>query len=211
MSIAVVVLVFGKCLSSSVLFFRFICRVLVNFNYDLVSKLSESVTTYIRVKICTQILLEIQRNVCNVYLLSISGLRKPAYIDCLIHQQFNVPISWYNFPLLLENYNFVTLQLQDYMYSIGKHIFCSFVAIYDYKFYNHLVIVIFYRFIFVFERSFKSRTRKPGATYEMSTWKYLLLFYTCSPVHPNQKLRCIKKRPPRVDGGSVNFVLHYSC
>ena len=38
-------------------------------------------------------------------------------------------------------------------------------------------------------------------------WKYPLLF---TPAHHNWKLWCIKKRPPRVDGGSFNLLFDVS-
>jgi hypothetical protein len=69
------------------------------------------------------------------------------------------------------------------MFSIGKHIFCSIVVVYDkaYKFYNHLhlVIVMFYWFIFIFARDFKSQTKKSGATCEISTMEISSFIHTC--------------------------------
>ena len=67
------------------------------------------------------------------------------------------------------------------MYSIGKHIFCSFIAVYDYNFYNHLVIVIYFTgsFMCLTEAS----NHKQGSLdqhVKFLPWKYPLLFYTCT-------------------------------
>ena len=91
------------------------------------------------------------------------------------------------------------------MYSNGKHIFCSyFVAVYDYKFYNHLVIVTYFAGSFT---SLKEASKHKQGSLEQHVkflpWKYPLLF---TPARHNWKLWCIKKRPPRVDGGSFNLL-----
>ena len=67
------------------------------------------------------------------------------------------------------------------MYSIGKHIFFSFVAVYDYKFYNHLVIVTYFAGSFT---SLKEASKHKQGSLEQHVkflpWKYPLLFYTCT-------------------------------
>ena len=65
------------------------------------------------------------------------------------------------------------------MYSVGKHIFCSFMAVYDYKFYNPLVTY--------FAGSFTSLTE--ASSHEQGSldhhvkflpWIYPVSFYTCT-------------------------------
>ena len=112
---------------------------------------------------------------CKICLLSISGLTESAYITYLINQWLNVPCSCFNFLLLLQKYNFVTQQLQDYMYSIGKHIFWilnmgfSFVA--DYNKFIHLIILNY------FTGSFTCVTR--ASNHEQGSLEQCLTFLLC--------------------------------
>jgi hypothetical protein len=67
------------------------------------------------------------------------------------------------------------------MYSVGKHIFFALSWLFMITIFVNCHL--FYRLIYVFDGSFKSQTRKSGATVEISTMDislYPLSFYTCT-------------------------------
>jgi hypothetical protein len=107
----------------------------------------------------------------------------------------------FQFPPSASKYNFVTVGLHA---LIGKHIFLDskhgilFCGRYYYKF-NNVVIVTHFTgsCMSVTGASYCQTLRKSGARRESSTMDLCFLLDSI-PVH--------KKRPPRVDGGSVNFV-----
>jgi hypothetical protein len=59
--------------------------------------------------------------------------------------------------------------------------FCSFVAVYDCKFYNHLVIVTYFTGLFMSLTEASNHKQKSLEQHvKFLPWKYLLLFYTCT-------------------------------
>ena len=84
--------------------------------------------------------------------------------------------------------------------------FCSFVAVYDCKFYNHLVIVTYFTGLFVFDRSFKSQTRKSGATCEISTMEISSFI-----LHLHVTTRCFGvSKKDRLEWVEVVWIFYFS-